>query len=198
MAFQRSLYPDHWSHMRSEALARTKNEDGVPTCELCHVPEGTRRRNTRTNRPYYVTLSICHRFFYQTWKADADTIVLCQRCHNKFDAKFRKRFKLTRETPVGITKVYIYDESNRPVLVEMCRTYIELIAVIDSFAIGQEFEIQLEINLCAVGNGWYIRTKTGTETIQEYGAAVHLHTAFTVIPQRLKPKYEEEYAQTAI
>jgi len=139
-----------------------------------------------TDKPYYVYLSVCHRVFYETWKQDADTIVLCQRCHNRFDKLFRRRYKQSQQTPIGYAKMYISD-NGKSVLYAECRTYTDLLVYIDSLLPGREFEIHLEINLSIVGNGFYERTETGTRKIHEYGACEGLQLAFAVIPKKLKP-----------
>ncbi len=181
MAWQPQCYPEGFSHTRREALARANGR-----CELCCVKQGTRRRNVLTDKPYYVYLSVCHRVFYETWKQDADTIVLCQRCHNRFDKLFRRRYKQSQQTPIGYAKMYISD-NGKSVLYAECRTYTDLLVYIDSLLPGREFEIHLEINLSIVGNGFYERTETGTRKIHEYGACEGLQLAFAVIPKKLKP-----------
>lgn len=181
MAFQPLLYPDGWTGLVKEALARAHYQ-----CELCHVRRGDERRNLKTDEKYLVYLSVCHRVFYYTWKHDADTLVLCQRCHNRFDAKFRKRIKLKVETPIGYAKVYV-PQGNKSVLVSMCRTYIELLLVIDVFQPGQEFCIHLEINSKIVGIGRYLRTQSGVEVLEEDGVTEGFSLAFTVIPESVTP-----------
>src|SRR5438128_8931460 len=96
MAWQPQFYPDNWHQTRKKALERANSH-----CELCHVQEGTRRRNVKTDKPYIVYLAVCHCLFYETWKQDADTIVLCQRCHNRFDKLFRRRYKISQQTTIG-------------------------------------------------------------------------------------------------
>src|SRR2546421_9903594 len=104
MAWQPQFYPEGWSKTRKEALERAHYR-----CELCHVKQGARRRNVKDDKPYIVYLSVCHRLFYETWKQDADTIVLCQRCHNRFDSLFRRRYKFSQQTPIGYAELYIYE-----------------------------------------------------------------------------------------
>ncbi len=181
MAFQPEIYPESWSQIVRKALARANN-----SCELCHVERGAWRKNLKTNEEYVVYLSVCHRVFYETWKHNSSTIVLCQRCHNRFDAKFRKRMKLSAETSIGVAKLYI-PNGERWHLVTISRVYVELLRYIDAFLPGQEFEVKLEINSKVVGVGRYQRTKEGVVVIEEDELAEGFSLAFTVLPQTVKP-----------
>jgi len=180
VAFQPQFYPKDWSKIRKDALARAKG------CDICRAQRGDFRRNAQTDELYIVYLAVCHRLWYTAWKQDADTIVLCQKCHNQFDAKFRKRLKLSQQTPIGKAHVYIHVDG-QPILVVTARTYIELISAIDTLPTGQVFDVHLEINLAVVGNGRYQRTKAGTKRLSEHGACEDLHLVFQVIPQRMQP-----------
>jgi hypothetical protein len=40
---------------------------------------------------------------------DAETMVLCQRCHRSYDRQFRRKGKARTYTPVGFAKVYVQD-----------------------------------------------------------------------------------------
>ncbi|HYT41351.1 MAG TPA: hypothetical protein VEP90_03300, partial [Methylomirabilota bacterium] len=104
----------------------------------------------------------------------------------RFDAKFRKRIKLKVETPIGHAKVYL-PQGEKLVLVSMCRTYIELLLVIDVLQPGQVFTIHLEINTKVVGVGRYRRTQSGVETLEEDGVTGGFSLAFTVIPESVRP-----------
>jgi len=181
MAFTPEIYPDNWSEIVKAALIRAQ---GV--CELCGVRRGAIRRNLKTDEEYVVYLDVCHRVFYHTWKADADTLVLCKRCHNRFDAKFRKRIKLNAETPIGIAKLYIRQD-DRWHLVAVNRVYVELMRYIDILPPLQVFKIHLEINSKVVGKGCYIRTDEGVDVIEEDEVAEGFQLAFDVLPKSLKP-----------
>src|SRR5437867_743612 len=108
MAFKPQFYPTGWSRIRQTALERANYQ-----CEICGARRGDQRRNTRNDEPYVVYLAVCHRLFYTTWKQDADTIVLCQKHHNQFDAKFRKRYKLSQQAPLGHANIYLYEGERR-------------------------------------------------------------------------------------
>ncbi len=181
MAWQPLLYPDGWSNIVKEALIRANHR-----CEICGAKRGDVFHNLKTDEPYFVYLSVCHRVFYHTWKVSADTIVLCQRHHNQFDAKFRKRVKHKVETPIGHAKIYV-PSGERPVLVAMCRTYIELLLIVDVFQPGQEFDVYLETNTKVVGIGRYRRTPTGVLVLEEDEVTEGFALAFTIIPDKVKP-----------
>ena len=181
MAFTPEIYPDNWSDIVKGALRRANGK-----CELCLANRGDKRRNLKTYEEYIVYLAVCHRVFYHTWKYDADTLVLCQRCHNRFDAKFRRRIKINAETPIGVAKLYLFC-NDKWHLVTMSRVYVELLRYIDIFQVGQEFMICLEINSKVVGTGLYVRTQRGVDALEEDDVAQGFHLAFAVLPQSVKP-----------
>src|SRR5690348_16363670 len=82
--FEAELYPPEWRAMRREKLAQANYR-----CEACGVEHLAVRQNTRTGTPYLVYLSIAHKQQYETWKKEAETMVLCQRCHRRYDRQFR-------------------------------------------------------------------------------------------------------------
>ena len=180
MAFRPEIYPEGWSEIVREALARANGK-----CGLCPARRGDFRRNLKTDEEYIVYLSVCHKLFYHTWKHDAETLVLCQRCHNRFDAKFRKRIKIGAETPIGVARLYI-PQGDRWYLVSMSRVYVELMRYIDIFTPGQAFKVHLSINSKVVGTGYYVRTSEGVDIVKEDAVAEGLQVAFAVLPRAVK------------
>src|SRR5205814_4557112 len=113
-------YPPEW---RPDRAARLK-EVGY-RCEGCSIADRAVRESA-AGQPYMVHLSIAHRNQYETWKRDADTMVLCQKCHRRFDRQFRRKAGTRRyHTPLGYAAVYV-DYAVRLALVEMPRTLDDL------------------------------------------------------------------------
>jgi hypothetical protein len=74
--FEAALYPPQWRANRRAKLAQANYR-----CEECGVRHRSVRQNAKTGEDYSVYLSIAHKQQYETWKKDAETMVLCQRCH---------------------------------------------------------------------------------------------------------------------
>ena len=170
MPFDLSLYPPDWKPRRLERLAQANN-----CCENCGVRQGDFRENTRNGDLYKVYLSIAHKNQYETWKEDAETMVLCQRCHRRFDRQFRRKAGTRYNTPIGYASVYI-EHRGRKVLVHMSRTFDELRDVLAALPCPASIEIHLIVLLAVVGNGHYQKETDSTLTlISEYGACAGLY-----------------------
>ena len=117
--FESALYPPEWQAMRQQKLA----EAGF-RCQECGVKHRSRQHNRR-GEEYMVYLSIAHCKQYETWKKDAETMVLCQRCHRRYDRQFRRKAGRRYLTPVGYASVYV-QQGAASVLVGMARTFDEL------------------------------------------------------------------------
>jgi len=168
MPFESELYPAQWRAIRHERLQRAGY-----CCEECGVRHLSIRQNTRTGSDYMVYLSIAHKQQYQTWKKDAETMVLCQRCHRRYDRQFRRKGSTKMYTPVGYAKVYVQSDENEA-LAGMPRTYAELRDVVLALPDGAQFEVQLVMNVAIVGNGVYRKDGDQIEVIAEYGACQDL------------------------
>jgi hypothetical protein len=165
MAFRPELYPPDWQAVRQEKLKQANHR-----CQSCGVQDRSIRENTKNGSPYIVYLSIAHKNQYETWKEDAETMVLCQRCHRRYDRQFRRRSGVRHHTPVGYASIYT-EHRGRRVLVEMTRTLDELRDVVAALPSGSEIEIQLIVILAVVGNGHYTKQEDGSlSLVAEYGA----------------------------
>src|SRR6266516_5832025 len=100
--FEAALYPPQWRAIRRAKLAQANYR-----CEECGVRHRSVRQNTRTGEDYTVYLSIAHRNQYVTWKKDAETMVLCQRCHRRYDRRFRRKAGRRYLTPVGYASLSV-------------------------------------------------------------------------------------------
>ncbi len=168
MTFVAELYPPYWRAMR-----RVKLEQANYRCQECGVEHLSMRQNLKTGEDYLVYLSVAHKNQYQTWLKDAETMVLCQRCHRRYDRQFRRKGKARTFTPIGYARLYI-EQDGRPTLVEMPTTYAQLRDVVDSLPDGTQFEVYLDINDAIVGNGSYVRRGDKIEVLREYGACLGL------------------------
>ena len=85
----RKRYPKNWKEIRKQILERANNR-----CEFCGVENhsyvmkaGT--ANWQFPEPVKVVLTIAH-LDHQPENCDPENLrALCQRCHNKYDAKHR-------------------------------------------------------------------------------------------------------------
>lgn len=168
MPFIAELYPPYWRSLR-----RARLEQAGYCCQACGVKHLSVRQNLKTGEDYLVYLSIAHKKQYQTWVQEAEVMVLCQRCHRRYDRQFVRKGKARTFTPIGVARVYI-EQDGQPVLVDMPVTYNGLRDVIDSLPSGTEFEIYLEMNDAVVGNGRYRRRGERVDIVEVYGACVGL------------------------
>ena len=164
--FEAALYPPEW-----RAIRRTKLAQANYRCEECGVEHRSVRQNSRTGEDYTVYLSIAHRNQYETWKKDAETMVLCQRCHRRYDRRFRRKAGRRYLTPVGYASLYVQPGRQAPpVLVGMARTFDDLRDMVAALPDTTTFEVQLLMNGAIVGNGYYYKDVDGVAVLREYGA----------------------------
>ncbi len=166
--FDASLYPPEWRAMRQAKLEQVGYR-----CESCGVPHQSLRENTKTGAPYVVYLSIAHKKQYETWKHDADTMVLCQRCHRRYDRQFRRKAGRRYHSPLGYARVYV-QQGTQLSLAGMARTYDDLSDLVATFPDGLFFKIQFLMNLVLVGDGSYVKDAEGVLVQSEDGACVGL------------------------
>jgi hypothetical protein len=160
--FEAELYPAEW-----RAIRREKLEHAGYRCEHCGVKHLSIQQS-RKGTPYMVYLSIAHKNQYETWKKDAETMVLCQRCHRRYDRQFRRKAGRRSFTPVGYARLSV-EQGKRQHLVGMARTFDELRDMVATLPDG-EFDIHLVMNEAIVGNGLYHKIDDKVRVIREYGA----------------------------
>ena len=85
----RHLYPRNWKEIRQQILKRANNR-----CEFCGVKNysfvvkaGT--ENWQFPEPVKVVLTIAHLDHDPTHNDPENLRALCQRCHNRYDARHR-------------------------------------------------------------------------------------------------------------
>ena len=164
MTFQAELYPADWRVRRVELIDQAGHR-----YQDCGIADRAIQENTRTGNPYMVHLSIAHKNQYETWKPDADVMVLCQRCHRRYDRQFRRRAGTRYRSPIGYASVYV-DYQERKVLAAMARDLDELRDVVAALPDDSLFELQLVVILAVVGNGFYRKEAGRPVTLAEYGA----------------------------
>lgn len=77
-------YPKDWKQIRERILIRANNR-----CEFCGVENHTYRFNPKTQKMAYIVLTIAHMNELIEDCSDENLKALCQRCHNRYDAKMR-------------------------------------------------------------------------------------------------------------
>jgi hypothetical protein len=170
MPFEKRLYPPDWGVQRK---ARIQQADG--RCQGYGVAQFAWRQSPRTGQPYLVYLSLAHRNQYETWKADADTMVLCQACHRRYDRRFRRRAGRRYYSPVGYAALYVQDgRSAVHACVGHARSYDDLRDMVAALPTETLFEVQLIVNQAIVGNGSYHKSGDGVVVLREYGACCGL------------------------
>jgi len=162
--FDADLYPPEWRAIRREKLQQVNY-----CCEECCVKHLAIRENTTTGAPYIVYLSIAHKRQYETWKRDADTMVLCQRCHRRYDRQFRRKAGRRYLTPIGYARVYV-EHGSKLSLAGLARTFDDLRDIVAALPDAAPLEIQLITNAAIVGNGHYRKTPDGVTVRREFGA----------------------------
>lgn len=176
MPFESELYPPEW-----KATRRAKLKAANHRCEECGVQDRTMASNRR-KQPYLVYLSIAHCNQYETWKADAQTMVLCQACHRRYDRKYARKGGARTYTPIGYIKVFLELEHGRELLAGMAKTYDELRGMVAAFPPHTAFTCLSVMNQAIVGNGSYRKQADCTITLHsEYGACVGLHPLLSPI-----------------
>src|SRR5256885_7718374 len=107
---------------------------------------------------------------YETWKKDAETMVLCQRCHRRYDRRFRRKAGRRYLTPVGYASLSIQQGRQAShVLVGMARTFDELRDMVAALPEMSPFDLQLVMNAAIVGNGHYYKEADRVSGLQGYG-----------------------------
>ena len=168
--FEAALYPPQW-----RAIRRVKLEQVQYRCEECGIQHRALRQNTKTGENYIVYLSIAHKQQYETWKKDAETMVLCQRCHRRYDRRFRRKAGRRYLTPVGYASLFVHSSQHpTAALVGMARTFDELRDMVAALPDLTTFDIQLVMNGAIVGNGHYSKDVDGVSVLQEFGACLGL------------------------
>ena len=80
----KSRYPKDWKQIREQILERADNR-----CEFCGVKNHTYRLNEKTGNMAYIVLTIAH-MNEEIENCDPSNLkALCQRCHNRYDARMR-------------------------------------------------------------------------------------------------------------
>ena len=80
----KSRYPKNWKEIRARILERANNR-----CEFCGVENHSYRYNPKTRKDAYIVLTIAHMNEVIEDCSDENLKALCQRCHNRYDAKSR-------------------------------------------------------------------------------------------------------------
>ena len=82
-------YPKNWNDIRMQILERAGT-----CCEFCGVPNHSYRYNPKTGRKAYIVLTIAHLNEVIEDVSPSNLRALCQRCHNKYDAKMRLQHRM--------------------------------------------------------------------------------------------------------
>ena len=161
-------YTPEWQAFRKERLRQAGHR-----CESCGVADRSVRESAQGDL-YMVYLSIAHCPPSETWKAEAETMVLCQRCHRRYDRQFRRKGSSRDMSPIGYASLYI-DYRGGKVLAGMSRTVEQLRDMLLTVPVHTMVEIQMVALQTVVGNGDYRVDKDGTvEVVAEHGACVGL------------------------
>jgi len=94
---KRALYPKDWKSISWSVRVRAGNQ-----CELCDAKNGFAHPKTGSK----VVLTVHHLDFNPQNNKDYNLIAVCQRCHNRLDAKYRakNRLKNLAEKVIGSEK----------------------------------------------------------------------------------------------
>ena len=161
-------YTPQWQAFRKERLKQAGFR-----CEGCGVADRSVRENAQGDL-YMVYLSIAHCQQYETWKAEADTMVLCQRCHRRYDRQFRRKRGARDLAPLGSASLYVEYRGGK-VLAGMSRTVEQLRDMLLTVPVQTPIEIQLVVLFAVVGNGQYRISADGSvEVVAEHGCCVGL------------------------
>lgn len=89
----RSRYPTNWKQIRADILKRADNR-----CEFCGVENHSMRLNSKTGKEVKIILTIAH-LNHEPEDCRAENLkALCQRCHNRYDAKHRAETRRMTKT----------------------------------------------------------------------------------------------------
>lgn len=167
-------YTPEWQAFRKERLKQAGFR-----CEGCGVADRSVRENAHGDL-YMVYLSIAHCQQYETWKVDADTMVLCQRCHRRYDRQFRRKPGMRDQSPIGSASLYVEYRGGK-VLAGMSRTVEQLRAMLLTVPVHTPIEIQLVVLSAVVGNGLYHMGRDGSvEVVKEHGCCVGLASVLSL------------------
>ncbi len=170
MSFQRKFYPEEWDRLREADLRWVGG-----CCEVCGVKDRTVLYNPKKvsedypqGMPYMVYLSRAHKHQYQTWLFEAETMMLCQACHRRFDRRFRRK-RVNLYQPIGVALLRVRHRG-RWVLAADAHWVHDLLDVVLSLPVGTEFELCLEVMTWRVGRGRYRKEQGGVTVVSEQGA----------------------------
>ena len=82
----RRRYPANWKEIRAEILKRAENK-----CEFCGIENYAVRDGSR------IVLTIAHLDHTPEHNSTDNLRALCQRCHNRYDAKHRAETRRKRK-----------------------------------------------------------------------------------------------------
>lgn len=92
LARRRRLYPRNWKQITTQ-----RKEQAGWRCEWCHIRHGSRRRRSRrTGKPYTTWLHAAHVHPGDTLNPHPDLLILCPRCHGRYDYWYRMRAIILR------------------------------------------------------------------------------------------------------
>lgn len=192
MPFDRFLYPKEWFSDRRSKIAAANF-----ACEDCGVTDRSLATSADGN-PYMVHLSIAHRNQYETWKRDADTMVLCQACHRRFDRQFCRKAGTRRyHTPIGSADVFTFYQETW-CLVAQPRTVDDLRDVIAALPADSVFEVCLSLFTAqVVGTSRYRKLPDDALAIEcEQGACEQLRgqlEPLRVIKKRIVERQAKDF-----
>ena len=86
---RKKLYPKHWKQISAWVKIQAGNK-----CEICDALNGEPHPKTKSK----VVLTVHHLDFNPKNNERYNLIALCQRCHNRLDAKYRARNRKNRKT----------------------------------------------------------------------------------------------------
>ncbi|HEX7734468.1 MAG TPA: hypothetical protein VF458_06390 [Ktedonobacteraceae bacterium] len=183
MKTRRKYYPPDWDDMRKQRFA----EVGY-CCEDCGVQDCTVVANPNKKhplfpdgQPYMVHLNLSHKSEYLTWDRGAETAVLCNACHGRFDAKNRRKDVGKKQTSIGWVRVRVL-HAGRWVLAADPWSYNELYRVVSALPVGAEFELIFEMVMQSVGLGRYIKRASGVTVLYEEGIGTDFGWVLEGIP----------------
>lgn len=85
----KARYPKNWKQIRAQILERAGNK-----CEFCGVENHSFRLNQKTGKMARIVLTIAHVLNEDPADVRPENLkALCQRCHNRLDAKMRAKHR---------------------------------------------------------------------------------------------------------
>ncbi|HEU5380504.1 MAG TPA: hypothetical protein VFV38_34200 [Ktedonobacteraceae bacterium] len=183
MKTRRDYYPLEWDEMRAEAFARVGyccEECGVQDCAVVVNPN-KKHPLFPDGQPYMVHLNLAHKREYETWNREAETLVLCNACHGRFDARNRRKDKGKKNTPIGFVSVRVLHRG-RWVSAAALWSYNELYRAVSALPVGTKFELSFEMAMQSVGLGCYLKQGEGVEVVREKGVGRQFGLVLAGIP----------------